>query len=69
VQQLQRPAVGGRIELEVQRPDMIRAFRSQPHSRDRRVTDPEAFPLALRHPQALFAPQPLDLLAVDRLDD
>jgi hypothetical protein len=64
VQQLQGAAVDGCVELEVDRPDVVGSPGPQPRGRDGRVAEPEPLPLALRHAQALFAPQPLDLLAV-----
>ena len=66
VEQLQRAAVDGRVELEVQRPDVIRALRPQPLRGHSRVAKAKPFPFALRHAQALLAPQPLNLLAVHR---
>ena len=66
VEQLQRAAVDGGVELEVQRPDVIRALGPQPLGRDGRVAEPVPLALPLRHPQALLAPEPLDLLAVHR---
>jgi hypothetical protein len=64
MQQLEDPAVGGLIELIVQRPDVIGRGGSQSLGRDRR--GPEALALAspLRDPEALLAPQPLRALAV-----
>ena len=65
VQQLQDPAVGGLIELEVKRPHVIGPLGPQPVGRNRRV--PQALALAPpdRHPETLLAPQPLHALAVD----
>ena len=66
VEQLQRPAVDGGVELEVERPDVVGPLGPQPRRRHGRLAEPLALPLPLRHPQALLAPQPLDLLAVHR---
>ena len=66
VEQLQRPPVGGLVELEVERPHLVGALGAQPlgrHRRRRRAAG--ACACALRHPQALLAPQPLHPLAVD----
>ena len=64
VQEFQDATVRGRVELEVERPHLIRTLRAQPRAGD--GGDAEALPLAPlgRHPQALLAPQALDPLAV-----
>jgi hypothetical protein len=64
MQQLQDPPVGGLIELEVQRPHVIRLLGAQPLGRDGRGPEPLALAAPLRHPQALLAPQPLRALAM-----
>jgi hypothetical protein len=64
VQQLQDPAVGGLVELEVQRPHVIRPLSPQPPGRDRRIAHTLALAPPARHPDALLAPQPLRPLAV-----
>ncbi len=66
VQELEDAAVRGRIELEIERPHVIRALRLQPRGGD--GGGAEAQPLAPfgRHAQALLAPQALDLPAVYR---
>ena len=65
VQQLQHPAVGGGVELEVERPDVIRAARpaAAPPASSSSPSRCRLRRLA-RHTQALLAPEPLDLLAV-----
>ena len=65
VQQLEDPAVGGLVKLEVQRPYVVGCLGAQPIGRDRRGPQPLALAASLRHPQALFAPQPLRALAVE----
>ena len=50
VEQLQDPPVRGLVELEVQRPDMVRPLSPQPHGGHRRV--PEALTLASFHRDA-----------------
>ena len=64
VHQLQRPPVGGLVELKIERPHVIRPLGPQPLRRDRRLPQPPALTLALRAPAALLAPQPLHPLAV-----
>jgi hypothetical protein len=68
VAQLQRAAVGGLVELEVKRPHLPGALGPQPPGRclGRRVSEPAALALALRHPEPLLAPQTLHPLAVHR---
>jgi hypothetical protein len=61
---LDRAAVGGGIELEVDGPHLVRCvgFRQAWSG-----AGAQAFTsAALRHPQALFTPEPLDLLVVRR---
>lgn len=56
-------AVGGGVELEVHGPYPVRRGRRRGI---RGGGGAEAFAAAaLRHPEAFFAPQPLDLLVVD----
>ena len=64
VEQLQRPPVGGLVELKVERPHVIRPLGAQPPGRNRRLAEPPALALALRDPQPLLPPQPLHPLAV-----
>ena len=64
VQQLQRPSVGGLVELEVERPHVVEPLGAQPLGRDRRVSQPPALALAHRDSQPLLAPQALHTLAV-----
>lgn len=64
MQQLQDPAVGSLVELEVDRPHMIGALSGQPCSGHRRVSQPPALSAAHRHTQALLAPQTLHPLSV-----
>jgi hypothetical protein len=66
VQQLEHAAVAGRVELEVERPDVVRALRPEPRCRHGRVAKPLALALPGGHAQALFAPDALDLLTVHR---
>jgi hypothetical protein len=66
VEQLHRPPVLRDVELEVQRPDVIRALGTQPVTRHGRLADTLAFAALGRHPQALLAPQPLRPLAIHR---
>ena len=59
---LDRAPIGGGVELEIHRPHPVRGIRSW-----RRCcgADAQTFaPSALRHPQALLTPQPLNLLVV-----
>src|SRR3954447_10177051 len=65
VEQLDHAAVGGLIELEVQRPDLIGPLRPQPVGRDRRLAEALALAPASGDPEAFFAPETLDALAVD----
>src|SRR3954451_12999836 len=65
VEQLQHAAIGGLIELEVQRPDMVGPLRSQPVGRDGRLAEALALAAESGAPEAFFAPEPLDALAVD----
>jgi len=64
VEQLQHLAVGGPVELEVERPDVIRSLGSEPVRRARRGPETPTLSLPVRYFQALLAPQTLDLLAV-----
>ena len=64
VEQLQHLAVGGLVELEVERPDVIRSLRWEPVRRARRGPETPTLSLPVRYFQALLAPQTLDLLAV-----
>src|SRR5829696_6829760 len=59
---LDRPAIGGGVELEVDRPHSVRRLCGH------RLSGGGAEPFAaaaLRHPEPFVAPQPLDLLVVD----
>ena len=49
VAQLQRPPVGGLVELEVERPHVIRPLGPQPLRRDGRLAKPATLARALRH--------------------
>src|SRR3954469_17088496 len=64
VEQLDHAAVGGLIELEVQRPDLIGPLRPQPVGRDRRLAQALALAPASGDPEAFFAPEPLDALGL-----
>ncbi len=64
MQQLENPAVGGLIELKVQRPDVIGRLCAQPVGRHRRGPEALALAPALRHAQPLLTPQPLRTLAI-----
>jgi hypothetical protein len=64
VQDLDGPPGGGDVELVVERPDMVRPLRSEPLARRRRGAEPLALTALRRHPEALFSPQALGLLAV-----
>jgi hypothetical protein len=60
---LDRSAVGGGVELEVDRPHPVRRIRGH------RLSGGGAEPFAaaaLRHPEPFVTPQPLHLLVVDR---
>ena len=65
MQQLEDPPIAGLVKLEVQRPYVVWCLSTQPIGRDRRGPQPLALAAPLRHPQALFAPQPLRALAVE----
>lgn len=54
VQVFQNPAITGLIELEVQRPQMIRARRAKPVRRVRAFPYPCTFTLLHPHPQPLI---------------
>ncbi len=64
VQELEEPPVGGLVELEVQRPHMIRPYSAEPPGGHGRGAEPLALAPPLRDPQAFLAPQPLRPLAV-----
>ena len=53
------------VELEVERPHVVGVFGDEPVRRHGRLAHPGPLALLLGHPQALFPPQALDLLAVD----
>jgi hypothetical protein len=59
---LDRSAVGGGVELEVHRPDLVRGVSLGHVGRGGGAESFAAAPL--RHAQAFYAPQPLDLLVV-----
>src|SRR5215216_1034845 len=63
VGQLQPPAIGGLVELEVDRPDVVGPLGTQPLGGAGR--DTAAFAGPDRSAQALLAPQPLHALVVD----
>ena len=64
VQNLDRPAVRGLVELEVGRPDDIRCDRA--HLPDEHTESSEAFlSLFVRNSQPLFSPKTMDALVVD----
>ena len=65
VEQLQHAAVGGLIELEVQRPHVTGPLGAQPIGGHGRLAEAAAFAAARRDPEAFFAPQALHALAVD----
>ena len=65
VQELQDPPVGGLVELEVERPDLVGALCSKPIGRDGRVSEALTLSPALGDPEALLAPDPLHSLAVE----
>ena len=64
VEQLQDPPVRGLVELEVQRPDVVRPLSAQPGGGHRRV--PQVLTLASFHrdAQPFFTPEPLHPLAI-----
>ena len=64
VEQLQDPPVRGLVELEVQRPDVVRPLSPQPHGGHRRV--PQTLTLASLHrdAQPFLTPEPLHPLAI-----
>src|SRR3954451_23258272 len=65
VEQLDRAAVDGLIELEVDRPHVPRPLGAQPIGRNRGLAETLALAPPRRNPQALLAPQPLHALAVN----
>ena len=65
VRELQAALVGGLVELEVDRPHMIRSLSVQSFAA--LGTNPTPFAWSLRRPfEALVTPQPLDPLTVHR---
>ena len=67
VEQLEHPAVGGLIELEVQGPHVTGPLGSQPIGGHRRLAEALALASPRRDSEAFFAPQALHALAVDRV--
>ena len=65
VEQLEHAAVGGLIELEVQRPHVIGPLGPQPVGGHGRLAEALALAAPRRDPQAFLAPEPLHALAVD----
>jgi hypothetical protein len=65
VEQFDDAAVGGLIELEIERPDVVGPLGPQPISGHGRFPEPAAFAALGRDPEAFLAPQPLHPLAVD----
>src|SRR3954468_8663217 len=64
VQQLDHPAVGGLVELEVQGPDVIGTLGAQPPGRHGGLPEPLAFAAPRGDPEAFLAPEPLHALAI-----
>ena len=64
VEDLDRPAGGGDVELVVECPHVIGPARPEPVGRRRGVAEALALAALGRHPQTLLPPQALDLLAV-----
>src|SRR5919106_688779 len=64
MQALEDAAVAGHVELEVERPHVVRPLGSQTGAGRRREAEPEPLAPLARHPQPFLAPQALDLLAV-----
>jgi hypothetical protein len=69
VEQLEHAPVGGLIELEVQRPDVIGPLGLQALSGDGRLAQAPALAPAGRDPEAFLAPQALHALAVDAVPE
>lgn len=65
VEQLEDAAVGGLLELEVQRPYLVRPLGGLPLRGHRRVAEALPFAPAGRHPQPFLPPQPGYPLGVD----
>ncbi len=65
MQELQDPPVGGLIELEVERPDLVGALGGEAFGRHSRLSQAQALPPALRDAQALLAPEALGALAIE----
>jgi hypothetical protein len=63
VQALEDAPVLGHVELDVERPHVVEPLRAEPRRLRRRDAEPCPLAPADRHPQALLAPQALDLLA------
>jgi hypothetical protein len=63
--ELEDPPVRCRVELEVERPDDVRGDRAHGADGDADATQ-RALSLAVGHTQALFTPQAVDALVVDR---
>ena len=66
VENLDRSPSSGDIELVVESPHMIRTFGAKPICWRCGLAEAPAFAPLGRHPQALFSPQTLDLLAIHR---
>ncbi len=64
MQELQEPSVGGLVELEVERPDLVGMLGMQALGRHGGLADALALSPPLGDPQALLAPQASDALAV-----
>src|SRR3954463_5767384 len=62
VEQLEHAAVGGLIELEVQRPHVTGPLGPQPVGRHGRLTEAPALAPTGRNPEAFFAPETLHAL-------
>ncbi|HEV2122115.1 MAG TPA: hypothetical protein VGW38_04980 [Chloroflexota bacterium] len=65
MEDLDHPAGGGDVELEVQRPDLVRGGGGQSVGGRGRGADPGPLAALWRYSQPLFPPQALDLLAVE----
>ena len=64
-QHLVGPAIGQLVMDEIYAPDMVPILGAQPDDRTALVVEAIPLPVTLRYLEALFPPQPFDLLVID----